>query len=71
MSLKNLRFLYTARNEQTGLLDVTAKIRRNGTEVATGVALTEISAVNYPGIYELNITPVMQGTYGGAGFYQV
>lgn len=71
MALKNLRFLYTARNEATGLLDVTARIRRNGTEVATGVALTEISAANYPGVYELNITPVMQGTYGGSGFYQV
>ncbi len=71
MSLKNLRFLYTARNEETGLLDVTARIRRNGVEVAVGVALTEISAANYPGVYELNITPVLQAGYGGAGFYQV
>lgn len=71
MALKNLRVLYTSRNETTGLTDVTARIRRNGAEVASAVALTELNATNYPGIYELNIAPATLTSYGGAGFYQV
>lgn len=65
--LKIQRFVYTARNFATGLTDVTAKIRRNGIQVATGVALTEVGN----GRYELVISVVNLGIYGGAGFYDI
>lgn len=69
MAFKTTRVLYTAKNFETGLTDITANIEFNGASVATGVALAEIDAVNFPGRYELVITPVQIGLYGGAGTY--
>ena len=71
MSLKTERFLYVARNNQTGLADVRANLERNGVSVATNVALAEVDAVNFPGVYELVLTPAQLATYGGSGFYSV
>jgi translation elongation factor EF-1beta len=65
MALKNEYVIYTARNFTTGLLDVTADIRRNGTSVATGVALSDIG----DGRYQLLLTPALLTGYGGAGYY--
>ena len=67
MSLKNQRFIYTAKNFTTGLADVTANIRRNGVSAATGVSLADIGNGNY----ELLLTPALQTTYGGEGYYDV
>tara|TARA_Y100000310_G_scaffold243676_1_gene248245 strand:- start:18092 stop:19273 length:1182 start_codon:yes stop_codon:yes gene_type:complete len=65
MALKNERVIYTAKNAETGLSDVTANIRRNGVSVATGVSLSDIGN----GRYELLLTPVILSGYGGAGYY--
>jgi hypothetical protein len=65
MALKNHRILYTAKNFTTGLSDVTAIIRRDGVQVASGVSLADIGN----GEYELLLTPALITTYGGAGYY--
>lgn len=68
--IKDQRVLYRARNNKTGLTDVQAKvIRRNGVSVATNIALTERSATNEPGVYELLLDAATLAGYGGAGFY--
>lgn len=67
MSLKTERFLYTARNFDTTLTDVTANIRRNGSSVATGVALTHVAN----GVYQLVLSPATLTGYGGSGYYDV
>ena len=69
MGFKTTRILYTAKNFETGLTDISANIELNGVSVATGVALAEIDAINFPGRYELVLTPVQITTYGGAGTY--
>jgi hypothetical protein len=69
MAFKTERILYTAKNFRTGLTDVTANIERNGTSVATGVALSEIDAINFPGVYELVLSPAQITTFGGIGLY--
>lgn len=69
MSLKTERILYVARNNQTGLTDITARIERNGVNVATAVALAEVDAINFPGVYELVLTPGQLATYGGSGYF--
>lgn len=69
MSFKTLRILYTAKNFEAGLADITANIELDGVSVATGVGLAEIDAVNFPGRYELVIAPATLITYGGAGTY--
>jgi hypothetical protein len=65
MALKNERIIYVARNNQAGLADVTADIRRNGVSVATSVALSDIGS----GRYELLLTPAALTGYGGSGYY--
>ena len=69
MALKNERIVYRGRNGATGLSDVTATIRRNGVQVATAVACTEINSTTEPGCYQLLLTPTMITGYGGAGLY--
>lgn len=68
--LKTERIYYQARNNETGLLNVTAVIVRNGVEVATGVALTEVDATDQPGVYVLTLSPATITGYGGPGFYE-
>lgn len=70
MALKTERIYYQARNDRTGLVDVTANIRRNGVLAAASVALTEVDAVNQPGVYVLTLSPATITSYGGAGFYE-
>lgn len=65
MALKTQRVIYTSKNFETGLTDVTANIRRNGSSVATGVALVEVAN----GRYELVLSPATLTGYGGAGYY--
>jgi hypothetical protein len=65
MALKTERVLYTAKNFDTSLTDVTANIRRNGSSVATAVALTHVAN----GVYQLVISPATLSGYGGAGYY--
>jgi hypothetical protein len=65
MAIKTKRLIYTARNFETGLTDVVAQIRRNGVQVGTNVALTEVGG----GRYELVLTAATLAGYGGAGFY--
>lgn len=68
--IKDQYILYRAKNNKVGLTNVQAKvIRRNGVSVATNVALTERSAVNEPGVYELFLSAATITGYGGAGFY--
>ena len=67
MAIKNERFIYSSRNFTTGLTDVTAKVRRNGVEVAASVALTEIAN----GRYELLLTTTLIALYGGEGFFDL
>lgn len=69
MAFKTEYVLYTARNYSTGLVDVKATIRRDGTEVANNVVLAELDALNKPGVYQLTLTPALINTYGGEGFY--
>jgi len=65
MALKTQRIIYTAKNFEAGLTDITASIRRNGISVATGVALAEVAG----GRYELVLSPATITGYGGAGYY--
>jgi hypothetical protein len=65
MALKTERVLYSSKNFESGLTDVTANIRRNGVSVATGVAMTGIGS----GRYELVLSPATLTGYGGAGYY--
>jgi hypothetical protein len=68
--IKDQRVLYRSKNNLTGLTDVKALvIRRNGVSVASNIALTEVSAVNEPGLYELYLPAATITGYGGAGFY--
>lgn len=67
MAFKDLRFIYQARNNKTGLTDVTADLRRNGASVATGLTLAEIG----DGRYQLLVTAANIVGYGGAGYYDV
>ena len=71
MSLRTENFYYQAKNNTTGLTDVTANIWRNGASVATAVALTEQSSSLAPGVYVLALTAAMLTGYGGAGQYEV
>lgn len=63
------RVVYTARNAQTGLADVVAKVRRNGVYVlgtgTTPLPLTELDN----GRYELVLSAAQLNLAGGAGFY--
>lgn len=65
MAFKTERIIYAAKNFETGLTDITANIRRNGSSVATGVALSAVGN----GFYELVLTPVLIAGYGGEGLY--
>lgn len=67
MAFKDTRFIYQSRNNTTGLADVIAEIRRNGSVVASSVSLAEVGN----GRYELLLTAANIVTYGGAGFYDV
>jgi hypothetical protein len=73
MAIKAQRIIYQSKNNETGqAANIKAlQIRRNGTVVASNVALTEISSVNEPGAYELVLSTTALGTYGGVGFYDV
>lgn len=65
------RFIYLARNASTGLLDVTAVVRRNGVEVL-GTDVTPLPLVEMDsGRYELVLTAAQLNTAGGAGEYDV
>lgn len=65
MALKNERIIYVSRNNQAGLADVVADIRRNGVAVGSAVGLSDIGN----GRYELLLTPAALSGYGGAGYY--
>ena len=69
--LKEQRILYSAKNFQAGLADVRANIKRNGTTVASNVALAELDASSFPGIYELVISPAQLTSWGGVGTYEI
>ena len=63
------RVIYVARNAETGLTNVTGKVRRNGVYVlgtdTTPLPLTELDN----GRYELVLSPSQLNTAGGAGYY--
>jgi hypothetical protein len=64
---KNVRVLYQAKNNRTGLTDVKAQIYLNGAAKAVGasaVTLNEVDATNSPGLYELVLTAAMLTSYG-------
>lgn len=65
------RFIYVARNAETGLTNVTAKVRRNGVYVlgtdTTPLPLAELDN----GRYELVLSPAQLNTAGGAGYYDL
>lgn len=71
MAFKTRYFIYTARNFQTGLTDVVAKVRRNGVYVlgadVTPLALTELDN----GRYQLTLNDAQFTAAGGAGDYQI
>jgi chaperonin cofactor prefoldin len=71
MALQTTYFIYTAKNNSTGLTDVTAKVRRNGAYVLgtdiTPLTLTELDG----GRYQLALSPAQLTTAGGAGLYDV
>jgi hypothetical protein len=73
MAIKNRYVYYQARNNRTGLTDVTANIYKeaNGADVAvaTGLALAEVSAANAPGVYALELTAAQLTGFGGKGVY--
>lgn len=70
MALKTQYLYYTARNFTTGLTDVKAQlVDRNGSQVAVDQLLSEVDAVNSPGLYVLAIAPATLTTWGGAGTY--
>lgn len=67
MGLKNVRILYQARNNTTGLTNVKGQVYLN--QVAKAVAgsalvFTELSATNAPGVYYLDIAPATLVTWG-------
>lgn len=68
---RNERFKYVARNAQTGLTDITAKVRRDGVYVlgtdTTPLPLTELDN----GQYELVLTASQLNLAGGAGYYDL
>jgi hypothetical protein len=66
---KNLRFEYQAKNNTTGLTDVKAQVYLNGVAKAVGgsaITLTEVSATNAPGLYELLISAATLTAWGVA-----
>lgn len=66
---REYRLIYTARNAKTGLTDVVAKVRRNGTYVlGTGVTPLPLTGLDN-GRYELVLSPAQLNLAGGAGFY--
>jgi hypothetical protein len=75
MAFKTQRFIYTSRNNETGLTDVKATIRKDGIEVAGPThgpgssddrpVLSEIGG----GRYELVMNHAAIVAYGGAGYY--
>lgn len=71
MAFKTRYFVYSAKKFQTGLTDVTAKVRRNGVYVlgtnTTPLALTELDN----GRYQLALNDTQFQTAGGAGDYQI
>ena len=71
MAFKNNYFVYSAKKFQTGLTDVTAKVRRNGVYVLSTdtvpLALTELDN----GRYQLVLSPAQITTAGGAGSFQI
>lgn len=68
---RNERFIYIAKNAETGLTNITAKIRRNGVYVlgtgTTPLPLTELDN----GRYELVLSPAQIITAGGSGHYDL
>ena len=68
---KDQYFVYSANKFQTGLTDVTARVRRNGVYVlgtdVTPLALTELDN----GRYQLVLTAAQIVTAGGAGSFQI
>lgn len=75
MAIKDQYVYYQARNSTTGLTDVTANVFLDAdgadTAVATGLALAEIDAGNFPGGYALLLTAAQIAGFGGAGVYSV
>ena len=73
MSIKTKYVYYQAKNNSTGLTDVTANIFKdaNGgdTAVASAVALAEVDATNAPGLYALELSAANLTLWGGAGTY--
>lgn len=71
MAFKNTYFIYRAKNDSTGLADVTAKVRRNGVYVLSSdispLALTEVDE----GRYQLVLSPAQISTAGGNGWFDV
>jgi hypothetical protein len=66
---KTLRFEYQSKNNTTGLTDVKAQVSLNGVEkafAASALLLTEVDAVNQPGLYELLIPAATLTTWGVA-----
>ena len=64
---KDVRFLYQAKNNTTGLTDVKAQVFLNGSAKAVGgsaLVLTEVDATNAPGLYELLIPSASLVTWG-------
>lgn len=73
MAIKPVRVVYTSRNFLTGLSDVRAEIfKHNGVQFVSAmsnVVLSEIDAVNMPGLYVLNLSVSDINTMGGLGTY--
>lgn len=64
---KQIRFLYQAKNNTTGLADVKAQVYVNGVAKAVGAsALTgvEVDSTNSPGIYEITLSAANLTTWG-------
>jgi hypothetical protein len=64
---KQLRFLYQAKNNATGLTDVKAQVYLNGVAKAvngSSIVGTELDATNSPGVYEIILTAAMLTAYG-------
>lgn len=73
MAIQTQYVVYNARNFRTGLTDVSANVFKDGssTPVATGLALSEISAVNAEGRYLLTLSPTQINSFGGVGTYKI
>lgn len=68
---RNERFIYIAKNAETGLTDITAKVRRNGVYVL-GTGTTPLPLVELDnGRYELVLSSAQLITAGGVGHYDL